>query len=44
MPPVCLNDCVSPRLWFRGYEQTYLERDIRELSRVADLQAFRTIL
>ena len=30
--------------WFRAYEQTYLQRDVRELSQVADLGAFRTLL
>lgn len=27
--------------WFKGYEQTYLERDIRTLSQVRDLTRFR---
>jgi len=30
--------------WFRAYEQTYIERDIRQLSQVADLAGFRTVL
>jgi predicted AAA+ superfamily ATPase len=31
-------------LWFKGYEQTYLERDVRDLTRIGDLVAFRTLL
>jgi len=37
MPTVCLQQVKDPLIWFRGYEQTYLERDVRELSRVGDL-------
>lgn len=44
MPPACLASPKSARLWFRGYEQTYLERDLRELSQVADLVTFRQFL
>lgn len=44
MPPVCLGEVRAPDLWFKGYEQTYLERDVRELSQVADLMAFRQLL
>lgn len=44
MPPVCLSAAGDPGLWFRGYEQTYLERDVRALSQVADLIAFRRLL
>ena len=36
MPSVCLGEAKNPQVWFRGYEQTYLERDIRDLSQVAD--------
>ena len=31
-------------MWFRGYEQTYLERDIRDLSRIGNIISFRGIL
>lgn len=41
MPPVCLDPGTDPALWFRGYEQTYLERDVRQLTQVADLITFR---
>lgn len=44
MPPVCLGQTYAPGLWFRGYEQTYLERDVRELARVVDLVSFRQLL
>jgi len=44
MPPVALGQVRDPGLWFRGYEQTYLERDVRELARVADLVSFRQLL
>jgi predicted AAA+ superfamily ATPase len=44
LPPVCLGETRTPVLWFRGYEQTYLERDVRALSRIGDLIPFRTLL
>ena len=44
MPPVCLGQAESARLWFSGFEQTYVERDLRALSQVADLSAFRHLI
>jgi len=44
MPAVCLHGEQDTTLWFKGYEQTYLERDVRELARVADLVPFRHLL
>jgi uncharacterized protein len=44
LPPVALGDARSRELWFLGYEQTYLERDVRDLSQVADLVTFRNLL
>ncbi len=44
MPPVCLGQLEDPGLWFKGYEQTFLERDLRELAQVADLLTFRHLL
>jgi len=44
MPSVCLEEVNRPAVWFRGYEQTYLERDIRSLSQVADLVSFHHLL
>lgn len=42
-PPVALG-ASGREAWFLGYEQTYLERDVRELSQVADLVEFRTVM
>jgi hypothetical protein len=44
MPPVCLGDVQDAPLWFRGFEQTYLERDLRGLAQVADLISFRRLM
>ena len=44
MPSVCLKEVKKAELWFKGYEQTYLERDIRMLSQVADLSSFGQLL
>jgi predicted AAA+ superfamily ATPase len=44
LPPVALGDIANRALWFLGYEQTYLERDLRALSQVADLVAFRNLM
>jgi len=44
MPTVCLKQVKEPAVWFRGYEQTYLERDVRELSQVGNLLSLRTLL
>ena len=44
MPSACLGDVKDGSVWFQGYEQTYLERDVRALSQVSDLLAFRHLL
>ncbi|NPV04866.1 MAG: ATP-binding protein [Syntrophaceae bacterium] len=44
LPAVCLREVTPPSMWFRGYEQTYLERDVRDLSRISDMIAFRNLL
>ena len=44
MPPVALRPVTDRHWWFLGYEQTYLERDVRELSQVGDLITFRNFL
>ena len=41
MPRIALRSVRDAAVWFQGYEQTYLERDVRQLSQVADLIAFR---
>jgi hypothetical protein len=44
LPPVCLRIVRRSELWFRGYEQTYLERDLRDLSQLPDLISFRNLM
>jgi len=44
MPTVRLDQVRRPATWFSGYEQTYLERDLRSLAHVADLPGFRQLL
>lgn len=44
LPPVSLRTVRRSELWFRGYEQTYLERDLRELSQLTDLISFRNLM
>lgn len=44
MPSVCLGEIRKPSLWFKGYEQTYLERDVREFSQIGNLLSFRNLL
>lgn len=43
-PPPRLHEGDEYVDWFQGYEQTYLARDVRQLSQVADLTAFRALL
>jgi len=44
MPSVCLHEVQNRALWFKGYEQTYLERDIRELRNIENMISFRHLL
>jgi predicted AAA+ superfamily ATPase len=44
MPSVCLEEVKNRFLWFKGYEQTYLERDVRELSQIGNIIPFRHLL
>jgi predicted AAA+ superfamily ATPase len=44
LPPVALRQVHDRELWFRGFVQTYLERDVRDLAQIADLAAFRRFL
>jgi len=44
LPQVALGIVKDSRLWLRSFEQTYLERDVRELSQVADLVVFRRVV
>ncbi|MFO7674792.1 MAG: ATP-binding protein [bacterium] len=43
LPPVCLGPADSAAEWLRSYVQTYVERDLRQLSQVSDLIAFRNL-
>jgi len=43
LPPACLGPAEGLEEWFRAYEQTYVERDVRQLSQITDLVAFRTL-
>lgn len=43
LPPACLGPSGDAAEWFRGYVQTYVERDVRQLSQITDLVAFRTL-
>jgi predicted AAA+ superfamily ATPase len=44
MPTVCLGDVKDRTFWFKGYEQTYLQRDIREISQIENIIAYRNLL
>ena len=45
MPPALLQKNTESRyLWFSGYVQTYLERDLRQLSDVSSLPDFQRIM
>jgi len=43
MPTVCLGEVKNRSLWFKGYEQTYLERDVREISQIENIIALRNL-
>lgn len=43
-PELRVNPDVDRTLWFSSYVQTYLERDVRNLLRVGDLETFRHFL
>jgi len=44
MPSVCLGSLQNTINWFKGYEHTYLDRDIRDLSRIGNIIPFRGLL
>jgi len=44
MPSVCLGEIEDRSFWFKGYEQTYLERDIREIGQIDNIIAYRNLL
>jgi predicted AAA+ superfamily ATPase len=43
-PALELDDAEARALWFGGYVQTYLERDLRDLSVVSSLVDFRRLM
>lgn len=44
MPSVRNLAADAAALWFRGFEQTYVERDIREIARIDDILSFRGVI
>ncbi len=43
-PALELEDATARTLWFQGYIQTYLERDLRQLALVENLSDFRRLM
>ncbi|MDP2809661.1 MAG: ATP-binding protein [Rhodocyclaceae bacterium] len=43
-PEIALNDAMPRDVFFRSYLQTYLQRDVRDLTRVGDESAFLRFL
>jgi uncharacterized protein len=43
-PEIRLNPDVDRKLWMGGYVQTYLERDVRQIVNVGDLNTFHRFL
>ncbi|MFO1432240.1 MAG: ATP-binding protein [Candidatus Competibacteraceae bacterium] len=43
LPPACLGPTDAVGEWFRGYVQTYVERDVRQLAQITDMIAFHTL-
>jgi predicted AAA+ superfamily ATPase len=43
-PEITLNKAMNPELWFAGYLQTYLERDVRQLRQIGSLVDFQRFL
>ncbi len=43
LPPVCLAPAESRAEWLRAYVQTYVERDLRQISQITDLVSFRLL-
>ncbi len=44
VPAYHLDGADDRALWFRGYVQTYLERDLQELSSISSLTDFRNLM
>ncbi len=43
-PELIVNKNMDAKLWFTGYLQTYLERDVRQLRQIGDLMDFQRFL
>jgi hypothetical protein len=43
-PEICVNTEVDRQLWCASYIQTYLERDVRQIVNVGDLNTFQRFL
>ena len=43
-PELVANEAIDHQLWYSGYLQTYLERDVRALRQIGDLGEFQTFL
>ncbi len=43
-PEIALNKTRDTKLWFGGYLQTYLERDVRQIRQIGDLMDFQRFL
>ena len=43
-PALDIDDDAARGMWFGGYVQTYLERDLRQLSNVGNLGDFQTLM
>ncbi len=44
LPPVAVGGVRNRASWFKGYEQTYLERDLRDVASVENVFGFRNLL
>jgi uncharacterized protein len=43
-PEIRINNEVDRQLWISGYIQTYLERDVRQVMKIGDLNSFNRFL
>src|SRR3989338_1081857 len=43
-PELVVDKTIDTKLWFNGYLQTYLERDVRQLRHIGDLTDFQRFL
>lgn len=44
LPPVVLGEVSDPSVWFSGFEQTYIERDLRDVAAVENVIGFRDLM